>query len=81
MSSSTSATASLKEVKDKVTELSPEIIYSASMWTPEQAAEMQAVARKVKPEIKTHAIPQGLQVLEGLDAIVAHLTKALPMLL
>jgi hypothetical protein len=51
------------------------------MWTPEESAEMHAIARTVKPDIKVHAIPQGLQVREGPDAIVAHLSEALPKLL
>ncbi|CAK7246322.1 MAG: hypothetical protein STHCBS139747_007949 [Sporothrix thermara] len=72
---------SVDEVKDKVTELNPDIICCASMWTPEESAEMHAIARSIKPDIKTHAIPQGLQVREGPDAIVAHLSEALPKLL
>ncbi|CAK7229015.1 hypothetical protein SCUCBS95973_007074 [Sporothrix curviconia] len=69
------------EVKDMVTKLNPDIICCASMWTPEESAEMHAIAREVKPEIKVHAIPQGLQVREGPDAIVAHLSEALPKLI
>lgn len=51
------------------------------MWTPEESAEMHGIARTVSPGIKTHAIPQGLQVREGPDAIVVHLSEALPKLL
>ena len=51
------------------------------MWTPEESKEMQAIARSIVPDIKTHAIPQGLQVKEGPDAIVKHLTEQIPLLL
>ncbi|ERT02426.1 uncharacterized protein SPSK_05634 [Sporothrix schenckii 1099-18] len=69
------------EVKEKVTDLQPDILCCASMWTPEESAEMHSMARSVRPDIHVHAIPQGLQVREGPDAIVAHLTEALPNLL
>lgn len=51
------------------------------MWTPEESTEMQAIARSIVPNIKTYAIPQGLQVKEGPDAIVAHLKEKIPPLL
>lgn len=51
------------------------------MWTAEQAAEIQGIAKKVKPDIKTHAIPHGLQVERGPDAIVEYLEEQVPRLL
>ena len=55
--------------------------FCASMWTAEESAEMQAIARSIVPDIKTHAIPQGLQVSQGPDAVVAHLKEEIPKLL
>ena len=51
------------------------------MWTPEESAEIRGIARESVPGIKTYAIPQGLQVEQGPDAIVAHLKEKLPELI
>lgn len=51
------------------------------MWTAEQAAEIQSIAKQIKPDIKTHAIPYGLQVEKGPDAIVEYLLEKVPPLL
>jgi hypothetical protein len=51
------------------------------MWTAEQAAEIQSIAKRVKPDIKTHAIPHGLQVEKGPDAIIEYLAENVPQLL
>lgn len=51
------------------------------MWSAEEAAEIQKIAREIVPEIKTHAIPQGLQVERGPDAIVEHLLEEVSKLL
>lgn len=51
------------------------------MWTPEEAAQIQSVARECRPGIETYAIPQGLQVERGPDAIVEHLMEKVPSLL
>jgi hypothetical protein len=48
------------------------------MWSSEEAAEIRAIATQAKPGIKTHAIPQGLQVEKGPDAIVAYLVEIVP---
>ncbi len=55
--------------------------FSASMWSAEQAAEIQGIARSIRPDIKLHAIPQGLQVEKGPDAIVEYLIENVPALL
>ncbi|GAA5854784.1 hypothetical protein JCM8547_004071 [Rhodosporidiobolus lusitaniae] len=49
--------------------------FCASMWTPEQQEEIQKIAREVVPDIKTHAIPTGLQVQVGPDGIVKYLME------
>jgi hypothetical protein len=51
------------------------------MWTPEQARKIRQIAERVRPGIKTHAIPEGLQVKSGPDAIVEHLMENVPPLL
>ncbi|KAL3476814.1 hypothetical protein BJX99DRAFT_227413 [Aspergillus californicus] len=71
----------IEEVAPKVTEHMPDVLFSASMWTAEQAAEIQSIARSIKPNIKLHAIPAGLQVERGPDAIVEYLLENVPGLL
>ena len=51
------------------------------MWTPEQSQEIEAIARTIIPDIKFHAIPYGLQVAKGPEAIVEYLTDQVPTLL
>jgi hypothetical protein len=51
------------------------------MWSSEEAAKIRATAEKELPGIKTHAIPQGLQVEKGPDAIVKYLVEVAPTLL
>ncbi|KAJ5671406.1 hypothetical protein N7507_000533, partial [Penicillium longicatenatum] len=57
------------------------IMFSASMWTDEKAKQIYAIARSINPTIKLHAIPNGLQVERGPDAIVEHLCQKVPPLL
>ncbi|KAJ9104165.1 hypothetical protein QFC20_004602 [Naganishia adeliensis] len=51
----------------------PGILFCASMWTPEQQEEIQRIARETIPGIRTAAIPTGLQVEKGPDAVVEFL--------
>ena len=51
------------------------------MWTAEEAEHIQATARSLRPGIRTHAIPHGLQVDKGPDAIVEYLIEKVPTLL
>jgi hypothetical protein len=55
--------------------------FCASMWTPEQSSEIQSIARSVVPGIKTTALPQGLQVEKGPDAVVEYLMEKVPTLI
>lgn len=55
--------------------------FCASMWTAEEGQEIQSIAREVKPNIATYAIPTGLQVDGGPDAVVKHLCERVPGLL
>lgn len=54
--------------------------FTASMWTPEQASAVMAQAREVNPAVKTLALPQGLQVERGPDAVVEYIKEQLPRL-
>jgi hypothetical protein len=51
------------------------------MWSAEEAKRIRELAQKERPNIKTHAIPQGLQVERGPDAIVQYLMEKVPPLL
>jgi hypothetical protein len=51
------------------------------MWTPEQSQKIQAIAREAVPGIRTMALPHGLQVQRGPDAVVEYLVEALPGLI
>ncbi|KAK9454016.1 hypothetical protein V1511DRAFT_503915 [Dipodascopsis uninucleata] len=73
--------ATIEEVAPTVTEIKPDLLFCASMWTPEESQEIVAIAKKIVPDLKTHCIPYGLQVQNGPDAIVAHLVETIPKLL
>jgi hypothetical protein len=51
------------------------------MWTPEEAAKIRGIAERERPGIQTHALPQGLQVQRGPDAVVEYLVEVVPALL
>lgn len=51
------------------------------MWTEEEAKQIHETARSIVPDIKLHAIPTGLQVERGPDAIVEYLVEKVPALL
>ncbi|KAJ5727613.1 hypothetical protein N7493_005433 [Penicillium malachiteum] len=72
---------SIAEVAPKVTEHKPDVLFSASMWTDEEAKQIHEIARSIVPDIKLHAIPTGLQVERGPDAIVEYLVEKVPPLL
>ncbi|KAL3292512.1 hypothetical protein RB213_014162 [Colletotrichum asianum] len=71
----------IDEVEGKVKEHMPDVLFCASMWTAEEANQILSTARSIKPDIKTHAIPHGLQVERGPDAIVEHLLEVVPPLI
>ena len=51
------------------------------MWTSEQSAKVFSEAREVNARVKTLAIPQGLQVEKGPDAVVEYVKERLPELI
>ena len=60
----------------------PDLLFTASMWTPEQSAKIQMIAKDiVGPQLKTFALPQGLQVEKGPDAVVEYIKEHLPKLI
>ncbi|OJJ43254.1 hypothetical protein ASPZODRAFT_146275 [Penicilliopsis zonata CBS 506.65] len=71
----------IEEVAPTVTKLKPDVLFSASMWTAEEAQQIHSIAREIVPNIKLHAIPTGLQVEKGPDAIVEYLVENVPVLL
>ncbi|RAL67319.1 hypothetical protein DID88_008081 [Monilinia fructigena] len=68
----------LEDVKAMVEEQQPDVLFVASMWTAEEANEIQSIAKSTKPGIKTMAIPHGLQVEKGPDAVVEFLKEQWP---
>jgi hypothetical protein len=50
------------------------------MWTPEQSKIALDAAREVNPKVKTLALPPGLQVNRGPDAVVDYIKEKLPEL-
>ncbi|KAF2448095.1 hypothetical protein P171DRAFT_517708 [Karstenula rhodostoma CBS 690.94] len=73
--------SSIDQVGVKVRQHKPNLLFSASMWSPEEARKIRAIAERERPGIKIHAIPQGLQVERGPDAIVEYLLEHVPALL
>ncbi|KAF2014631.1 hypothetical protein BU24DRAFT_451617 [Aaosphaeria arxii CBS 175.79] len=72
---------SIDQVVPTVTKHKPNVLFCASMWTAEEAEKIQTLARSVVPDIKTHAIPTGLQVERGPDGVVEYLVGRVPVLL
>ncbi|PQE25431.1 alpha beta fold family hydrolase protein [Rutstroemia sp. NJR-2017a BBW] len=63
---------------DEYHQLTIPVQFVASMWTAEEANEIQSIAKSTKPGIKTMAIPHGLQVEKGPDAVVEFLKEQWP---
>ena len=51
------------------------------MWSADEVQQIQAIAKSVKPDIRMHAIPYGLQVERGPDAVVEYLVENVPKML
>jgi hypothetical protein len=50
------------------------------MWTKEESDSAFSIAREIVPGVKTLAIPQGLQVEKGPDAVVDFVKEQWPNL-
>jgi hypothetical protein len=55
--------------------------FCASMWTKEESDQIIATAKQLIPGIKTLALPTGLQVEKGPDAVVEYIKEKLPSLI
>ncbi|EMC96214.1 hypothetical protein BAUCODRAFT_467052 [Baudoinia panamericana UAMH 10762] len=62
-------------------QIKPDIVFTASMWSPEQSSKVLAEAKAVNPNCKTLALPQGLQVQQGPDAVVEFIKEQIPGLI
>ncbi|PIL32770.1 hypothetical protein GSI_04887 [Ganoderma sinense ZZ0214-1] len=71
----------IEDVKATVEREQPNILFTASMWTPEQAQEIVGIAKATIPGLKTFSLPQGLQVEKGPDAVVEYIKENIPALL
>lgn len=54
--------------------------FCASMWSKEESDSAFSMAREIVPGVKTLAIPQGLQVEKGPDAVVDFVKENWPKL-
>ncbi|PNS20072.1 hypothetical protein CAC42_5522 [Sphaceloma murrayae] len=71
-----------EQVWEVVTAHQPDILFTASMWTPEQSRAVIAEAKRiVGPQLKTLSLPPGLQVERGPDAVVEYIKEKLPGLI
>ncbi|KAL2200644.1 hypothetical protein P885DRAFT_57513 [Corynascus similis CBS 632.67] len=73
--------AGICQVRKTVEENQPNVLFTASMWTPEEAQQIIAIAKEIVPDLKTFSLPQGLQVEKGPDAVVEYIKEHLPALL
>ncbi|KAK0627728.1 hypothetical protein B0T14DRAFT_142641 [Immersiella caudata] len=73
--------ASIDDVQSVVEEHKPDVFFTASMWTPEEAQKIISIAKGIVPDLKTFSLPQGLQVEKGPDAVVEYIKENLPGLL
>ncbi|KAK3688421.1 hypothetical protein B0T22DRAFT_439967 [Podospora appendiculata] len=76
-----SSSSAIEEVQAAVEENQPDVLFTASMWTPEESGRIIAIAKGVIPGLKTFSLPQGLQVDKGPDAVVEYIKENLPSLL
>jgi len=70
----------IEDVKAMCERNHPDVLFCASMWTMEESDEIQRIAKDTVPGIKTMAIPRGLQVEKGPDAVVEFLKEKWPAL-
>ncbi|KAM7185291.1 hypothetical protein V8F20_011872 [Naviculisporaceae sp. PSN 640] len=67
----------IEDLRKTVEEAKPDLLFTASMWTPEEAAQIVAIAKEVIPNLRTYSLPQGLQVQKGPDAVVEFIEEHL----
>ena len=47
------------------------------MWTEDESAQIQQIARDIVPNVRTYVVPRGMQVAIGPDATVEHVISKL----
>ncbi|KAI0773291.1 hypothetical protein BD413DRAFT_473405 [Trametes elegans] len=72
---------SIGDVRSALEGNQPELLFTASMWTPDQAQEIVNIAQSAVPGIKTFSLPFGLQAEQGPDAVVEYIKEHLPLIL
>ncbi|KAK3393783.1 hypothetical protein B0H63DRAFT_555102 [Podospora didyma] len=73
--------ATIEDVQKTVEDAQPDVLFTASMWTPEESQKIIAIAKGIVPNLRTFSLPQGLQVDKGPDAVVEYIKEHLPSLL
>ncbi|KAF1988397.1 hypothetical protein K402DRAFT_411707 [Aulographum hederae CBS 113979] len=71
----------IDQIPPAVEQIQPDLLFVASMWTKEESLAIIEIAERERPGVVTHAIPHGLQVDRGPDAVVEHLVGMVPKLL
>ncbi|KAH9951054.1 alpha/beta-hydrolase [Amylocystis lapponica] len=71
----------IEDVQAGVEREKPDLLFTASMWTPEQAQEIVGIAKEVAPELKTLSLPPGLSMNKGQDGVVEYIKQKLPEIL
>ncbi|KAH7146875.1 hypothetical protein B0J13DRAFT_584330 [Dactylonectria estremocensis] len=66
------------EIAPKVTKDRPNVLFCASMWTPEQSDQAFTTAKSIVSDLKTHVILTRLQDKRGPDAVVEYLVEEVP---
>ncbi|KAH8758396.1 hypothetical protein F5883DRAFT_566156 [Diaporthe sp. PMI_573] len=74
-------TTSIEGVRAMVEEHKPNLMFTASMWTPEEAAQAISIAREIVPDIKVMSLPKGLQVEKGPEGVIEYGKAHLPAIL
>eukprot|EP00026_Physarum_polycephalum_P021733 Phypoly_transcript_25191.p1 GENE.Phypoly_transcript_25191~~Phypoly_transcript_25191.p1 ORF type:complete len:123 (+),score=15.86 Phypoly_transcript_25191:23-370(+) len=59
----------------------PDVLFCASVWTPEETKEILNISQKVSPSTKTFVTPAGLHADKGESGVVDFIKAALPALL
>ena len=47
------------------------------MWTADESQRIQHIARGIVPDVRAFALPHGMQVEKGPDAVVEHVKQNL----
>jgi len=68
----------IEDVEEVVAREQPDLLFTASMWTAEQAQEIVGIAKRVKPDLKTQSMPEGLHIEKGPDGVVEYIKENLP---